>query len=189
MEKQTSWQIARSVGTLPSSKKPKFSPSYVEKRMEEIMFKRTIEKNTKSNAAIQSGDFLDFFVNFIRKVILAGFTCFCLLTIVWKPPDVHWSTAAVDEFQPPSPPTTTAKVFRMQDRPVTVVTAYYNVPSKRSNKTYIPWIRSFLRKIPCHLYIFTDKEHYSRLTHMRKDFENRTRIVVKPFHDLRMAQR
>jgi glycosyltransferase involved in cell wall biosynthesis len=72
--------------------------------------------------------------------------------------------------------------------PVTIVTAYYPVPSKFSNVQYIDWIQNFLTKIPCHLIIYTDETTAAIFDKMRKDYLDRTKIFVKPFHQLNMTQ-
>jgi glycosyltransferase involved in cell wall biosynthesis len=73
-------------------------------------------------------------------------------------------------------------------RPVTIVTAYYKVPSKFNNDIYIEWIRNFLSVIPCYLYIFTDEESFPILQELRKPFLDRTNIVIKPFNTLVMSK-
>ena len=75
-----------------------------------------------------------------------------------------------------------------QRRPVTIVTAYYNIRSKFTNEKYLEWIRNFLSVIPCHLYIYTDAETFPILQDMRKDFLDRTKIVIQPFDKLMMYQ-
>ncbi|OWA52566.1 hypothetical protein BV898_17017 [Hypsibius exemplaris] len=75
------------------------------------------------------------------------------------------------------------------DLPVTVVTAYYNIPSKRSNDSYQEWMSNFLGTIPCHLYIYTDAASQSNIRRLRWRFLNRTRIVIKSFSDLEMSKR
>jgi hypothetical protein len=72
--------------------------------------------------------------------------------------------------------------------PVTIVTAYYKIPSKFSHEKYLEWISNFLCVIPCYLYIYTDAESYTILQDMRKDFLDRTKIVIVPFNELSMNQ-
>jgi len=73
-------------------------------------------------------------------------------------------------------------------RPITIVTAYYKIPSKFSNEKYIEWIKNFLTIIPCYLYIYTDEVSFPILQNMRKDFIYNTKIIVQPFNKLMMSQ-
>ncbi|OQV14469.1 hypothetical protein BV898_11311 [Hypsibius exemplaris] len=75
------------------------------------------------------------------------------------------------------------------DRPVTVVTAYYKIPSKHKSTEYDEWIGNFLPTIPCHLYVFTDEASVARVTDLRGPFMNRTKIIVIPFSELIEAKR
>lgn len=72
--------------------------------------------------------------------------------------------------------------------PVTIITAYYPIPSKFSNQTYIEWIENFLKNIPCHLVIYTDESNAQLFYEMRSAFQDRTEIIIKPFHQLAMTQ-
>jgi teichuronic acid biosynthesis glycosyltransferase TuaG len=74
-------------------------------------------------------------------------------------------------------------------KPVTLVTAYYNIPSKFTNQIYLDWINNFLSIIPCHLYIYTDEESYQILYQMRNPFLDRTKFIIKPFNELYMSER
>ncbi|OQV12713.1 hypothetical protein BV898_13034 [Hypsibius exemplaris] len=132
---------------------------------------------------------------FSSAQILFIFPCLAVLTVLEqtfrssKPrviADVDVSKS-VQITNPPRSLTTTHYNPRL-DRPVTVVTAYYNIPAKRSNTTYARWMRIFLRKIPCHLYIYTESEYESYFKSLRKDHLNRTKIVVKPFTALKMSK-
>lgn len=75
------------------------------------------------------------------------------------------------------------------DRPVTIVTAYYDIPSKRRSHEYFQFMKNFLPTIPCHIYIFTEQKWHRRLNDLRSSFPNRTKIVVKSFDMLEMAKR
>ncbi|OWA51039.1 hypothetical protein BV898_15541 [Hypsibius exemplaris] len=74
------------------------------------------------------------------------------------------------------------------ERPVTVVTAYYQIPSKFDNTQYMIWIKYFLSNIPCHLYIFTDDQSLPALEELRMVFLNRTKFVLRPFDELEMSK-
>ena len=75
------------------------------------------------------------------------------------------------------------------DRPVTIVTAYYAIPSKFSDQQYFAWMANFLPVIPCHLYVYTDEKSANRLKKLRTPFMARTKFVVKPFSELKAAKR
>ncbi|OQV12712.1 hypothetical protein BV898_13033 [Hypsibius exemplaris] len=101
--------------------------------------------------------------------------------------DVHVSQSAETHVNPLR--SSIAEPNTRLDRPVTVVTAYYNIPAKRSNITYERWMRIFLPKIPCHLYIYTESQYESYFLSLRKDHLDRTKIVIKPFTALKMYQK
>ncbi|XP_055347779.1 uncharacterized protein LOC129594940 [Paramacrobiotus metropolitanus] len=67
---------------------------------------------------------------------------------------------------------------------VTVVTAYYPVPSKHNHSEYLEWINNFLSIIPCHLYIYTTRNMYPKLRHMRSNYTDRSRFIVREFDEL-----
>ncbi|OWA51045.1 hypothetical protein BV898_15547 [Hypsibius exemplaris] len=92
------------------------------------------------------------------------------------------------EIQRPKVSPTTAPPPRL-DRPVTVVTAYYNIPSKHSNAEYLKWIGNFLPRIPCYMYLFTDEKSAEQLIKLRAPFLNRTIFVVRPFAQLKEVKR
>ncbi|OQV22670.1 hypothetical protein BV898_03495 [Hypsibius exemplaris] len=72
---------------------------------------------------------------------------------------------------------------------VTVVSAYYNLHSpKHSHGDYAVWMSNFLSEVPCYLYIFTDDESYPMLRELRSAHLNRTKFLIKPFEELRMAK-
>jgi len=59
----------------------------------------------------------------------------------------------------------------------TVVSAFYNMPSKFKEDIYIHWLRIF-GKVNCHLVIFTEKEYVPLFEEIRHSFPERTKIVV-----------
>ncbi|MHB1953541.1 MAG: hypothetical protein ACYCOU_07290 [Sulfobacillus sp.] len=67
---------------------------------------------------------------------------------------------------------------------VTVVTAYYAIPSKFTHEKYMEWAANFLRNIACKLVIFTDAKNLETLTSMRDWASDRTRVVCKEFEQL-----
>lgn len=72
--------------------------------------------------------------------------------------------------------------------PVTIVTAYFQIPSKFNNDKYMSWIENFLRNIPCCMYIYTDASSSDILMKFREKFMDRTKIIVMDFGYLRMAK-
>ncbi len=54
---------------------------------------------------------------------------------------------------------------------ITVVTSYYQISSKYPSEKYVEWIKNFF-KIPCNLYIFTDKKSLELLKSFRNNTEN-----------------
>ncbi|OQV14873.1 hypothetical protein BV898_10905 [Hypsibius exemplaris] len=85
--------------------------------------------------------------------------------------------------------TVSAAVGIRLDRPVTVVTAYYKIPSKQPDEVYRQWMANFLPQIPCYLYIFTDAVSARTIIHHRRTFPNRTKMVVRKFSELQEAKR
>jgi len=61
---------------------------------------------------------------------------------------------------------------------VTVVSAYYEIKSKRSKEEYLERIKRFWSYIPCNLVFFTDKEHRPFIEDVRKDFKDKTKVVT-----------
>lgn len=72
--------------------------------------------------------------------------------------------------------------------PVTLVTAYYAIPSKFPSQTYLVWIKNFLEAIPCHLIIYTDETMLPILQSMRTPYLERTKFIVRPFNELYMSR-
>src|SRR5581483_1256541 len=66
---------------------------------------------------------------------------------------------------------------------VTVVTAYYEIPSKFTPEYYWSWISNFLCNIPCNLIVFTSSNLVSRIAKLRSKFQN-TVIASKEFNQL-----
>lgn len=60
---------------------------------------------------------------------------------------------------------------------ITIVTGYFSIPSKFSNREYWEWLKNFL-SLNCHLIIFTDEENYSKISELRKP-ENTVIIKMK----------
>ncbi|OQV14879.1 hypothetical protein BV898_10911 [Hypsibius exemplaris] len=75
------------------------------------------------------------------------------------------------------------------DRPVTVVTAYYRIPSKQKGAVYLKWMSNFLEVIPCHLYVFTEARSEAKVKSRRASFSGTTKIVVREFSELEEVKR
>ena len=68
--------------------------------------------------------------------------------------------------------------FIEKTKPATVVSAYYQMPSKHSIEQYKIWIRSFLESISCYLVFFTDNTSKEFIEDCRKDYKDKTHIVI-----------
>jgi len=62
----------------------------------------------------------------------------------------------------------------------TVVSAFYRMPSKFSEDTYIHWARLFFGQIPCFLVLFIEEEMLATFKEIRAPFESRTHLIVLP---------
>jgi glycosyltransferase involved in cell wall biosynthesis len=78
-------------------------------------------------------------------------------------------------------PALVAKKFWSPDthEHATVVSSFYEMPSKFSQDVYIHWIRQFMNN-PFYLVLFIEQQHLDLFTEMRKGFADRTKIVVLP---------
>ena len=70
--------------------------------------------------------------------------------------------------------------FIKKEKPATVVSAYYEMPSKNKKEDYRNWIRIFLETIPCFLVFFTEEPLVPFIKECRKNFEDRTVIIALP---------
>lgn len=68
--------------------------------------------------------------------------------------------------------------FIQKTKPATVVSAYYEMPSKHSVEQYKIWIRIFLESIPCYLVFFTEEPYKEFIEDCRKLYKDRTHIIV-----------
>jgi hypothetical protein len=68
--------------------------------------------------------------------------------------------------------------FIQKTKPATVVSAYYETPSKHSVEQYKIWIRGFLESIPCYLVFFTEEPYKEFIEDCRRNYRDRTHIVV-----------
>ena len=69
----------------------------------------------------------------------------------------------------------------------TVVTAYYPIDkAKHSKDHYRAWIQNFCR-IPCAMVIFTTEVYMLEIYQWRKEFLDRTRVIVRPFESFAMT--
>jgi hypothetical protein len=70
--------------------------------------------------------------------------------------------------------------FVMKDKPATVVSAYYEMPSKYNLESYRTWIRLLLENVPFHLIFYTDKSLAPFIQDCRAGYEDRTIIIILP---------
>lgn len=68
--------------------------------------------------------------------------------------------------------------FITKTKPATVVSAYYEMPSKHSVEQYKVWIREFLESIPCHLVFFTEEPYREFIEDCRRLYKDKTHIVI-----------
>lgn len=60
----------------------------------------------------------------------------------------------------------------------TIVTAYFRSPSKYDTSSYDEWITNFLTTVDNQMVIFCDKVSFEFISHLRKPFAEKTRIVI-----------
>ncbi|XP_055345317.1 uncharacterized protein LOC129593147 isoform X2 [Paramacrobiotus metropolitanus] len=104
----------------------------------------------------------------LAGLLLLALAAFCLYGWNWPGGAISGSAANISDAAIHAPTS-----------PVTVVTAYYRIPSKQAESVYLQWMRNFLPHIPCFLYIFTDAASAPRLRTLRAPHANRTRLVVR----------
>ena len=71
-------------------------------------------------------------------------------------------------------------LFVTKTKPATVVSAFYEMPSKYSVDTYKEWMRIFLTNIQCHLVFFCEDSLREFVEECRADYMDKTRIIVLP---------
>ena len=70
--------------------------------------------------------------------------------------------------------------FVVKDTPATVVSAYYEMPSKYTLESYRRWIRLFLENVPFHLIFYTEQSLVPFIQDCRKNHQDRTIIIILP---------
>ena len=70
--------------------------------------------------------------------------------------------------------------FILKDTPATVVSAYYEMPSKYNLESYRTWIRLLLENVPFHLIFYTEQTLDPFIQDCRRDYQDRTIIIVLP---------
>lgn len=70
--------------------------------------------------------------------------------------------------------------FIIKDSPATVVSAYYEMPSKYKLDSYRNWIRLLLENVPFHLVFYTDEVLVPFIKDCRRAYEDRTIIIILP---------
>jgi hypothetical protein len=75
----------------------------------------------------------------------------------------------------------------MKNNNITVISAFYNLKnSVYSIKQYKSWIRN-LCKIPCYLIVFTTETYALEIYEERRNYLEKTHIIVKPFESFAMT--
>lgn len=71
---------------------------------------------------------------------------------------------------------------------ITVVTAFYEIPSKFTQLQYWSWITNFMINIPCNLVIFTSGNLVGKFQSLRCLYKDKTFIISKEFSELHHYQ-
>ena len=87
---------------------------------------------------------------------------------------------------PENEPQASPGMIAIPHQNVTIVSGYFNVPSKRSHDDYLPWIQSFT-SIKDNLVIFTSKELVPFFKKLRENRTN-TRILSISLQEFRVVQ-
>lgn len=75
---------------------------------------------------------------------------------------------------------TPAGKFSKEPRNATVVSAFYEMPSKYQDGSYQPWIRYFLENCDCNLVFFTEENLVPFIEDCRKGYEEKTHVIALP---------
>jgi len=75
-------------------------------------------------------------------------------------------------------------VHKMATASCTIVTSYYQTPSKHSHEQYDAWMTNFLTTVDNPLIIFTEEIMVKRLAELRKGKEDKTVIVSLPWEEM-----
>ena len=70
--------------------------------------------------------------------------------------------------------------FVIKDTPATVVSAYYEMPSKYNLELYRTWIRLLLENVPFHLIFYTEEGLAPFIQDCRRAYQDRTVIIILP---------
>lgn len=73
-----------------------------------------------------------------------------------------------------------AGTFVKKELPTTVVSAYYEMPSKYPKENYRKWVRLFLESVDCWLVFFCEKDLVPFIEDCRKEYPEKTTIVILP---------
>lgn len=72
-----------------------------------------------------------------------------------------------------------------QENKTTIVTAYFQIKSKRTHETYLKWMNNLLAKIETNMVIFTDIQSYSLIYNIRKPYLKFTKIIITNFENFK----
>lgn len=76
-----------------------------------------------------------------------------------------------------------------QQKSLTVVSAYYDIPSKRSSDDYHIRLKRFLGKFDCDMVFYTSKDLVDKLKSYRGKFNYRTKFIVSELEDLEFMKK
>lgn len=68
--------------------------------------------------------------------------------------------------------------------PVTIVTSYFEIPSKHSSSLYDIWMRNMLQNIETPMIIFCDAKSISKINQYRSEFNKSTHIIQIEINEL-----
>jgi hypothetical protein len=66
---------------------------------------------------------------------------------------------------------------------ITIVTAFFKLEKNKYNSDYIDWISNLLQNLNKNLVVFTCPEYYDIILDLRKDFKDKTYIILSSFED------
>lgn len=80
-------------------------------------------------------------------------------------------------------------LLQQRKNSITVVSAYYNIPSKRPADEYHQRLKSFLGKLDCNLVFYTSSDLVDTLKLYRQRFIDKTKFIVMEIEDLEFMKR
>jgi glycosyltransferase involved in cell wall biosynthesis len=62
----------------------------------------------------------------------------------------------------------------------TIVTAFYDMPSKAPKEKYLGWIRDFFETCSAPMVIFMEEKYFAEISEMRKNYKDQTKLIILP---------